>query len=81
MGGPVTLVLVKRRQVLRATAPGSPGTDGRPGPQDGREPFAPGTGTRAGGGGAQRVPLIIPFSAQSSEDIEFQYTAIICSLD
>lgn len=46
----MTLVLVKRRQVLRATAPGSPGTDGRPGPQDGREPFAPGTGTRAWGG-------------------------------
>lgn len=46
----MTLVLVKRRQVLRATAPGSPGIDGRPGPQDGREPFAPGTGTRAWGG-------------------------------
>lgn len=32
----MTLVLVKRRQVLRATALGSPGIDGRPGPQDGR---------------------------------------------
>lgn len=77
----MTLVLVKRRQVLRATAPGSPGTDGRPGPQDGREPFAPGTGTRAWVGGCPEGTLIIPFSAQSSEDIEFQYTAIICSLD